>query len=256
VTVGKSTTLEQLDLSMNGVGWHGTEVLVKAAAARAPKLDLDASANLVFVEVMNSVTHGVGTILCIIGLFLLLAEVSGQSTRHVTACVVYGLSQCILFISSTLYHSFFALQGPRSFFRVMDFSGIYILIAGSYTPFLCISLPHKPQWSVYMISFIWICCVVGIFVEAAVPPSRRKDVFSLSLYLTMGWAALLPLWDLLEALPWQGVFFLVLGGVTYTLGVPFYVRNRNLDHAVWHVFVLLGAAFHWWSVYAYVVPMP
>ena len=106
-----------------------------------------------------------------------------------------------------------------------------------------------------MMGFLWLCCVFGVAVEAMVV-HQCKDAMALCLYLVMGWAALLPLRDLIAVLPWQAVVYLVLGGVVYTLGVPFFVRDRNLDHAVWHVFVLVAAALHWWDVYWYLVPFP
>ena len=136
-----------------------------------------------------------------------------------------------------------------------DHCAIYILIAGSYTPFLRISLEDKVLGSVYLLSFLWICCLGGIFVEAFHPNWIYKSKFSLAMYLGMGWSCLVCIPDLREKLSDEAVQLIILGGIAYTSGVPFFVRNNNLDHSIWHLFVLAGSILHWLCVYVHVAPM-
>lgn len=124
----------------------------------------------------------------------------------------------------------FALMVTRYVFEVLDKCAIYILIAGSYTPYLQICLHDKPKWSIYLLAFIWLCAIAGVSVEACFPAWKYKPTFSLSMYLGMGWACVVCLPDLIEVVPQVTLHLLILGGVAYTGGVPFFVRNNNLDH--------------------------
>ena len=144
------------------------------------------------------------------------------------------------------------MQNTKYIFEVLDKCAIYILIAGSYTPFLQIVLAHEPLWSTGLLSFIWICGLLGITVEATLPVWRYRRFFSLAMYLGMGWSALVCLPEVASLLPENAIRLMILGGVAYTSGVPFYVRSNNLDHAIWHLFVLAGSAFHWMGIYLYV----
>ena len=213
---------------------------------------VDLEGNLVFQEVMNALTHGLGVLLAFWGSFLMSRRVAGKSTRHVTSCAVYNTSLVVLYTSSTLYHSFFTMQNTKYIFEVLDKCAIYILIAGSYTPFLQIVLAHEPMWSTGLLSFLWLCGVLGIGVEACLPVWRYRKIFSLAMYLGMGWSALVCLPEVARVLPDQAISLMILGGVAYTSGVPFYVRSNNLDHAIWHLFVLAGSIFHWLGIYLYV----
>lgn len=183
-------------------------------------------------------------------------RVRGMSQIHKVSCAVYTASLLVLYTSSTLYHSFFILQQTKYVFQVIDKCAIYILIAGSYTPFLQILLQDQMIWSAGLLSFIWVCCVLGICVEAFFPTWNLRSAFSLTMYLGMGWAAIVCLPEMKARLPEGCIHLLVLGGVGYTAGVPFFLRNNNLDHAVWHLFVLSGSIFHWLAVYIYVAPKP
>ena len=158
-------------------------------------------------------------------------------------------SLLVLYTASTLYHSFFALMVTRYVFEVLDKCAIYILIAGSYTPYLQICLHDKPKWSIYLLAFIWLCAIMGVGVEACFPAWKHKPKFSLSMYLGMGWACMVCMPDLIGVVPPITLYLVVMGGVAYTGGVPFFVRNNNLDHSVWHLFVLAGSVFHWFGVY-------
>ncbi len=136
-----------------------------------------------------------------------------------------------------------------------DHCAIYILITGSYTPFLMIALQDSPALSFYLLAFQWCCCTGGIFVEAFYNNWVHKPKFTLAMYLGMGWACMICMPQFIEVLPKEAIKLLILGGVAYTSGVPFFVRNNNLDHSIWHCFVLAGSIFHWVAVYQHVAPM-
>mmetsp|Transcript_20791 Transcript_20791/g.43813 ORF Transcript_20791/g.43813 Transcript_20791/m.43813 type:complete len:211 (+) Transcript_20791:2-634(+) len=207
---------------------------------------------MVFQEVMNCITHGLGIALGSFGTYLLSQQVQGLPSHYNRSCAIYSASLIVLYTSSTLYHSFFALQKTKFIFKVFDKCAIYLLIAGSYSPFLMIALHHLPHWSMYLLRFIWVCALSGIFVEASYPTWKHKSKFSLAMYLGMGWCCLVCLPDLVQVLPKEAMALMVAGGVSYTGGVPFFVRNNNLDHSIWHMFVLAGSVFHWLCVYWYV----
>lgn len=207
-------------------------------------------------QIMNGVTHGLGVVLSCIGGYMLSQRAQNQSLTHVISCSVYTTSLLVLYLSSTLFHSFFSLQHIKYIFQVMDKCAIYVLIAGSYTPFLTVMFGDKPIYSIGLLGFIWTCCFLGISVEALAPTWKWRPVFSLSMYLGMGWAAMVCLPETNDRLPIRCIHLLVLGGVGYTAGVPFFVRDNNLDHAIWHLFVLSGSIFHWLAVYLYVAPHP
>ena len=135
---------------------------------------------------MNAVTHCIGVMLSLFGGRLLLELVKDKSYTHIISCGVYSGSLLALYLSSTLFHSFFTTINARYVFRVMDKCAIYILIAGSYTPFIQILLSDQPLFSFGLLGFIWICCVLGISVEAFCPNWKYRQMFSLSMYLGMG----------------------------------------------------------------------
>ena len=179
----------------------------------------------------------------------------GMSYRHVASCAVYDISLLTLYTSSTLYHSFFALQHTRYIFEVFDKCAIYILIAGSYTPFITITMIEHFELMVFMLIFIWAACLVGIHVEYAYPTWEKKGTFGLCMYLGIGWVAVLAPSDVVQTTPQGAKNLIVLGGCAYTAGVPFFLRNNFLDHSIWHLFVLAGSMFHWGAVYYYIIFM-
>jgi hemolysin III len=146
------------------------------------------------------------------------------------------------------------MVNTRDVFRVMDKCAIYILIAGSYTPFLQIMFSDEPVYSYGLLGFLWLCGGMGMLVEAKYSTWKWKGRFSLTMYLAMGWSALVCLPEMQERLPTECIYLVILGGVGYTAGVPFFVRDNNLDHAIWHLFVLSGSILHWFGIYLYVAP--
>ena len=253
VVPASETGLLEVDLSANYIGQRGCVAIDRALQRRSKLLIVDLEGNLVFQEVMNGVTHGLGILLAAVGAWLLMVRMQGAPLRHVLSCGVYSASLIVLYTSSTLYHSFFTMQHVKYIFEVLDKCAIYILIAGSYTPFLQITLSDQPLYSTYLLAFIWLCGIMGIAVEASYPAWRYKGLFSLAMYLGMGWTALICLPQVARLLPRGAIHVMMLGGVAYTAGIPFFVRNNHLDHAIWHVFVLLGSFLHWFGIYRYVV---
>lgn len=275
---GSHSGLRVVDLSACRMGFRGTyaiEARLKELAGNANKhvissystlstlqnmsggetitsMIVDLEGNLVFQEVMNCVTHGLGIVLGTVGQFLLNRQIVGQPWHYVVSCAIYSASVITLYTSSTLYHSFFALRKTKFIFGVFDKCAIYLLIAGSYTPFLMIGLHHKQSVSTRLLLFIWGCAISGILVEMFYRSWKYKSKFSLAMYLGMGWCCLTCMPDIVEVLPPSALVLLVAGGVSYTGGVPFFIRNTNLDHSIWHMFVLAGSIFHWLCIFWYV----
>jgi hemolysin III len=251
--------LEFLDLSINNIGHAGVVSLAEALKLREDNgmsgIEVDMEGNLVLQEVLNSVTHGIGILLCIIGTYLLTERAGPYSPMIKRSCYMYSASLITLYTSSTLYHSFFGLRTTKAVFSVFDHCAIYMLIAGTYTPMLCITFPDMPKYNTFMLGFLWVCTFFGMLIEAFCQKAKWKSKVSLTLYLGMGWAALVALPDLNDRLTTQTLVWLFLGGVGYTAGVPFFVRNNNLDHALWHLFVMAGSIAHWYCVYEHVLPL-
>jgi hemolysin III len=196
-------------------------------------------------ELANSLTHGVGLVLSVAGLVVLLglAALHG-SALHIAACAVYGVTLVGLYAASTLYHS---CREPRRkrVYRVADHCAIYLLIAGSYTPLTLISLPAGWGWSLFTV--VWGLAVVGILYKLFL--FGRYPRLSLALYLLMGWVAVFAIQPILTHVPPPGVLLLIAGGLLYTSGVWFYLRDHlPYRHAVWHLFVLGGSICHYFAV--------
>lgn len=202
-------------------------------------------------EVFHAVTHGVGVVLSIAGLAVLVAFASLRGgAEHVVTCSVFGACLVLLYGASTLYHSI-PHRPAKRVLQVLDHSGIYLLIAGTYTPFSLVTLGGTLGWALF--AALWTLAVVGIVTRAAVPQVARR--LSLALYLVMGWAALPLAGPFLERLEPGGAVLVVLGGLAYTAGVPFFAARRlRWGHAVWHLFVLAGSVLHFFGVLFYVIP--
>ncbi len=201
-------------------------------------------------EIANSVTHGVGGLLALGGLAVLttFAALRG-SAWHVVTCSVFGATLVLLYTVSTLYHG---IQHPRAkaVFRVLDHSAIFLLIAGTYTPFTLVNLRGAWGWSLFGV--VWGLAVLGIVFQIGM---LRRPVTSVLLYLAMGWTVLIAVKPLLGSMAAGGLALLVSGGLAYTVGVVFYAwRRLPYGHAVWHLFVLAGSALHFLAVLFYVVP--
>jgi hemolysin III len=202
-------------------------------------------------EIAHSVTHGLGIVASIAGLVVLVtvARLRGD-VRHVVGCSVFGASLVLLYTASTLYHSI-PVPRVRSVLRVLDHSSIYLLIAGTYTPFALVSLRGAVGW--WLLWLLWGLALAGIALTATLRQSFRA--LAMVLYLGMGWSAVFVAEPLLAALDDGGVRLVVGGGLAYTFGVVFYAWKRMpYHHLVWHLFVLAGSVMHYFAVLLYVVP--
>ncbi|MDW7740573.1 MAG: hemolysin III family protein [Bacillota bacterium] len=202
-------------------------------------------------EIANSITHGIGALLAVAGLVLLVvfAAIKGNAW-HVVSFSIYGTTLVLLYVASTLYHSF---QEPKLkyIFRIIDHSAIYLLIAGTYTPFTLVTLQGSTGWVLFGV--IWGLAITGILYKAFF--INRHVVISTLFYLLMGWLIIFSIKDLISSLPVNGLVLLGAGGLSYTLGMIFYAgRERLLMHAIWHLFVLGGSICHFFAVFLYVLP--
>ena len=201
-------------------------------------------------EIASSVIHGVGIVFSIVALAILAAVASrGGDARHVISVCVYGTTLILMYTASTLYHGI-PLAAAKPTLRLLDHAAIFLLIAGTYTPYTLISLHGPWGWSLFTI--VWTLALCGIALE--VSRVRRRAVL-VALYIGIGWVALFAIKPLLASVAPAGLWLLFGGGVAYTLGVPFYLWKRlPFNHALWHGFVLLGSVLHFFSVLYYVLP--
>ncbi len=202
-------------------------------------------------ETANFVLHSLGFLASVAGLvILLLRAVRWNNSWMLISFGIYGGSLILLFLSSTLYHGL-PYQKFKKFFRVLDHSSIYILIAGTYTPFTLVSLRNGWGWALF--GTIWGLAIGGILFQG-ISLDRFSSVGTAT-YILMGWLSLIFLHQLLSSIGWVGVILLIVGGLIYSLGVIFYKRKGlTYNHAVWHLFVLGGGICHFSVVYFFVTP--
>ncbi len=201
-------------------------------------------------EVASSVIHGLGIVLSIAGLATLVAFAAlGGDGWALAASIVYGTTLILLFTASTLYHSI-PHAGAKPILRLLDHAAIFLLIAGTYTPFALVTL--RGPWGYALFATVWSLAVLGIALELR---HVRNRLVMVALYLAMGWVGIIAINPLLEKLSTGGLWLLFGGGICYTLGVPFYVwRKLPYNHALWHVFVLAGSVLQFLAVLLYVLP--
>jgi hemolysin III len=202
-------------------------------------------------EVANAVAHGLGTAAAIVALTLMLVKaIPILPDWQIAGIAVYGASLITLFLSSTLYHSF-SHKPTRAVLKRLDHCAIFLLIAGTYTPFLMITL-HSTLAHTLLIA-LWALAVAGVVFKIFFIHKFKRA--SLITYLVMGWLALVVIRDLYQALPTPAFNLLVAGGLSYTIGAGFYAAKRiPFTHAIWHLFVLGGAACHCIAIAVYVIP--
>ena len=202
-------------------------------------------------EIANSITHGIGTALSIAGLVILVVFAATQGdVWHIVSFSIYGSTLILLYLASTLYHSFPQPRVKR-IFKIIDHSSIFLLIAGTYTPFMLTSLRGIWGWSLFGV--VWGLAITGI-VFKSIFISRFKKV-SILVYILMGWLCILVVRQMILHIPYLGLLWLLAGGLFYTLGVIFYAwKNLPYHHAVWHLFVLGGSICHYFSILFYLLP--
>ena len=198
-------------------------------------------------EVMNVVSHAIGLVFAIIGLVYLVLR--SDTATSVTSSAIYGASLTIMFLSSTIYHW---VRGPhaKQFFKLLDHSAIYLLIAGTYTPILAISIGGWVGWT--SIAVIWTIAIFGVVFKCFV--RHRFPKVSVITYLVMGWLSVILVYPLYQNLAAYGLLLLVAGGLFFSIGVIFYVKKHlAFTHAIWHLFVIAGCACHYFAIYYFVI---
>ena len=203
-------------------------------------------------EIANSVTHGIGAGLSVAGLTLLvaLAAIYGDVWR-VVSFSIYGSSLVLLYLASTLYHS---IQHPKvkRILRIFDHSAIYLLIAGTYTPFTLVSMRGPWGWTLFGV--VWGLALLGIAFKTVF--IGRYEKWATAAYVLMGWLVVIAFKEMLVTVPPGGIVWLVIGGVVYTLGVLFYAWEKlPYNHAIWHLFVLGGSICHFFGILFHVLPV-
>lgn len=199
-------------------------------------------------EIANSVSHGIGLAAALLATpFLLISTARQGSAWDITGAAVFSGTVILLYLASTLYHIFSKSRAKRVF-RSLDHGAIFLLIAGTYTPFTLGVLRGGWGWTLF--GFVWTLATLGIILE--VMGGNRYRRFSIALYVGMGWLILIALRPLLSLMPPSGILWLVAGGITYTCGVAFYAAQHiRYSHFVWHLFVLAGTTCHFFAVLGY-----
>ncbi len=202
-------------------------------------------------ELANCLTHGLGVALSVAGLVLMVFFSSRFGDAwHVVSTAIFGATLVLLYTSSTLYHSF-RRENIRLVLRKFDHAAIFLLIAGTYTPFVLVTLRGPWGWSLFGV--VWGLAVIGVALKFWF--AGRFKVVSTLIYIGMGWLVMIAIKPLLAALPSGGLKLLIAGGLCYTGGAGFYLWKRlPYQHAIWHLFVLGGSVCHWAAVFFYVVP--
>jgi len=203
-------------------------------------------------ERFNSITHLVGSVLSLMGLGALLAvSIQQQNPLLILSFTIFGVTLVVLYTMSTLYHS---ISSPtvKNIFQKLDHIAIYLLIAGTYTPYMLVTLGDGK--GPLLLGFVWGLAIVGILIDLF--KKRRIEILQITIYLVMGWTCTVDFANLQAALPSAGIIWLTLGGITYSIGIIFYVlddmNKLRHSHGIWHLFVLLGSMCHFISIIAYV----
>ena len=207
-------------------------------------------------EIANSISHGVGSLFGIVSLVIMCvtAAFNGSDVYQVVSVIIYGISLILLYTSSTLYH---ALTNPtaKKVFRIFDHSSIYLLIAGTYTPFTLVTLRECGNigWIIFIL--IWVFAILGV-IFSSLFINKFKAVNAV-IYIIMGWIIIFCFPELIKVLQdtnsINALYLLIAGGITYTLGVIFYILKFKYSHFIWHLFVLGGSIFHFIAVLLYVL---
>jgi len=203
-------------------------------------------------EKLNSITHLVGAVLALVGFGALLTiSIQEHNPLLIISFTIFGITLILLYTMSTLYHSFHPPK-LKKIFQKLDHVSIYLLIAGTYTPYMLVSL--REHNGLIMLLFVWTLAVIGLLLDIFVP--KRIEWLQVMIYLVMGWICTLNFSELQATIPTAGVVWLSIGGIAYTIGVVFYVLDnlKKLRHAhgIWHLFVLTGSICHFISIVAYV----
>jgi hemolysin III len=224
----------------------------KTAIISKMNLDLTVPQYRPAEELANSITHGIGAVLSIgaLGILTAFASLFGNAW-HIVSCSIFGATLILLYTTSTLYHSI-QIPEAKTVLRVLDHAAIFLLIAGTYTPFLLVNIHGPWGWSLFGV--VWTIALLGVIFQVSL--LRRWPVASVGLYVGMGFLILVAIKPLVASLTPDGLRLLIAGGLAYILGLVFYGwRRLPYHHAVWHLFVLAGSTFHFFSILFYVIPV-
>ncbi len=203
-------------------------------------------------EVANVLTHSIGIALGIAGLAILVvfASMKGDPWKIVSFSI-YGASIIILYSTSTVYHAIKNIT-LKKIFQIIDHSSIFILIAGTYTPFVLVNMRGPWGWSLFGV--IWGLAIAGIIIKTAL--GTGGDKLSTVIYLAMGWIIVVAFKKMIASIPLMGIIWLVIGGLCYSLGTIFFLLDNKLpfNHSIWHLFVLAGSVTHFFGIFFYVLP--
>jgi hemolysin III len=196
-------------------------------------------------ELANSISHGIGLCAALIGAPILLLEARRGSPGFFLGTVIFVVTVSMLYLGSTLYHAWPQTRG-KSILQVLDHSAIFLLIAGTYTPFTL--GPLRGFWGSTMLALVWTLAIFGVFLKTTRGTSRHPKL-AMTLYLGTGWLALIAAGPMTLAIPFPALFWLLAGGIAYTTGVLFFVNQRvRYGHFIWHLFVLVGSSCHFLAV--------
>jgi len=201
-------------------------------------------------EKINVITHLIGLLLSIAALVVLIVHASyNGSARHIVSFTIFGASLILLYSASTLYH-YSQKPNIRHKLNILDHASIYVLIAGTYTPFTLVTLKGALGWTIFGIT--WGIALIGVFFKLFY--TGRYDKISTIAYVAMGWIIIIAIKPLIENLPLNGLYWLLAGGIFYTVGAILYsIHKIKFNHAIFHLFVLLGSFSHFMAVYFYVL---
>jgi hemolysin III len=199
-------------------------------------------------EIANSISHGLGLVLALVALpILVLSAMRVGSTHFMVGASVFGATMVLLYLASTLYHAI-AHEQTKRLCRLFDHSAIFLLIAGTYTPFTLGVL--RGTWGWTLLAIVWFLALAGIVVKAL--PRTRHSWISMVLYLVMGWLAIVAIKPIWQLVPVPGILLILAGGIAYTGGLAFFAaRSLRYAHFIWHLFVIAGTTFHFFAVLWY-----
>jgi len=204
-------------------------------------------------EIFNAVSHIVGAVFGVAVLVIgVILSTIYLDTIGVVAMVIYGASMVIMFTASSLYH-FLRSGKTKNVFQILDHCSIFILIAGTYTPFTLIALLNVGIWGWLIFTLVWSMAIIGIVANSINMHNKTVKKFSMGAYLVMGWICLIAIVPIVETLPLWGVLWTLFGGIAYTAGVYFFVKKRKYYHSIWHLFILAGAAMQFVAIVWHVI---
>lgn len=204
-------------------------------------------------EIANVITHGLGALLSVAALVLMVvfASLENAGALAIVACAVFGTTLILLYLASAVYHCFSWSKHSKTL-ELLDHCGIYLLIAGTYTPYALLGLDTAWGWSIFGVA--WGAAIVGIGFKLIAGPDRFIGISTMS-YLAMGWIGAIAAYPMIQTAPAGALWFVAAGGLCYSFGVIFYLwRRLPFSHAIWHLFVLGGSVLHFFGVFLYLIP--